>query len=152
MLKNGEHNNDDLYGQEGNDYLMGDSGNDKIYGGAGNDHILGWSGDDVISGGLGADRLQGGEGKDVFTFESLRDSSLNSSDLIIYFTKGSDKIDFSGIFFHHIVSNASSQSSYGVLGYRFDNVNNETVVYDTHSNFAFKLSGKIILNQYDFDF
>ena len=144
--------NDNLYGQEGNDYLMGDSGNDKIYGGEGNDHILGWSGDDVISGGLGADRLQGDEGKDVFTFESLRDSSLNSSDLIVDFTKGSDKIDFSGIFFHHIVSNASSQSSYGVLGYRFDNVNNETVVYDTHSNFAFKLSGKIILNQDDFDF
>ncbi len=64
---------DEIYGQGGddtilalggNDFIDGGSGKDDINGGAGNDLIKGGSDDDTIVGGLGDDDIDGGSGVD----------------------------------------------------------------------------------------
>lgn len=89
---------DELYGDEGNDYLKGgdngnlfhggsgddeahggqsadkingDSGNDFLIGNAGKDKLSGGFGDDVLVGGSEADQLVGGWGADIFRFVSI---------------------------------------------------------------------------------
>lgn len=69
---------DVLFGGKGNDILRGLSGEDELNGGAGNDTLIG---------GGGADILRGGAGNDIFRFDSV-----SSSDTVVDFTRGSDKI------------------------------------------------------------
>ncbi|WP_414753198.1 putative Ig domain-containing protein [Anabaena sp. CCY 9910] len=63
-------NNEDnfLYGLDGNDNLNGGVGDDVLLGGNGNDTLNGGTGDDWLFGGAGNDRLFGGSGTDTFTF------------------------------------------------------------------------------------
>jgi Ca2+-binding RTX toxin-like protein len=53
-----------LYGEDGNDYLTGGDAGDRIVGGAGNDVLNGLRGPDILVGGPGDDRLVGNRGDD----------------------------------------------------------------------------------------
>ncbi|MBY4893463.1 Hint domain-containing protein [Rhodobacteraceae bacterium N5(2021)] len=64
-LLDGGNNNDVLSGDSGNDTLLGGSGNDTLDGGTGQDSLAGGSGRDSLSGGDGNDTLQGDSGNDT---------------------------------------------------------------------------------------
>lgn len=94
-LISGGAGNDTLYGGNGNDTLLGGAGNDRLYGGAGRDRLSGGPGNDTLHGGAGNDVLIGGAGRDVFLFNTRADFD-GSTDQIMDFTRGEDKIDMRG--------------------------------------------------------
>jgi len=144
---NDSFGDDEIYGGAGDD-IIGDSfGNDIIYGGSGHDIISAGSGNDKIIGGLGADSLRGGSGSDTFIFENLADSNLNESDVILdFYQRDKDKIDVSALNFNSI----SKAGEGGDLQYYFEN--NQTIVKEENSDFAFKLNSKVNLVADDFIF
>jgi Ca2+-binding RTX toxin-like protein len=78
--------------------LSGLGGNDTLIGLAGDDRLDGGIGTDILRGGAGADVLIGGTGNDRFDFDSISESGLGaSSDQILDFVKGQDRIDLGGI-------------------------------------------------------
>ncbi|MCW1918923.1 M10 family metallopeptidase C-terminal domain-containing protein [Rhodobacter sp. KR11] len=85
-----------ISGGAGNDSLSGAGGADDLLGGSGRDTLQGGEGDDHITGGLSADQLSGGAGSDVFVF-GQKDSLRTSSDLVLDFASGQDRIDLSAI-------------------------------------------------------
>ncbi|WP_380785610.1 pre-peptidase C-terminal domain-containing protein [Sphingomonas sp. R86521] len=103
---NGGAGNDTLYGGQGDDLLLGNVGDDTLIGGIGNDQLFGGQGNDVLNGGDGNDLIQGGGGADLFTggigsdifrYVTAADSTLASSDTILDFQSGTDKIDLAAI-------------------------------------------------------
>ncbi|MFN6486403.1 MULTISPECIES: DVUA0089 family protein [unclassified Nostoc] len=81
--KNGNPENDTIYGWatgddansvSGNDILNGAAGNDNLFGGTGNDSLIGGSGNDTLDGGLGTDSLNGGVGDDTYVIDSVLDT------------------------------------------------------------------------------
>jgi len=56
---------EDLWGNEGDDYLDAGKGPANLYGFGGDDQLVGGNGDDYLHGGEGSDDLQGGPGDDV---------------------------------------------------------------------------------------
>lgn len=99
---NGNDGVDTIDGGIGNDIIRGDTGNDFLYGDAGVDIIDGGEGDDYISGGIDSDTLFGGLGSDTFVFKS---TDISTSDRIMDFVSGTDKID---------VSDIAAQTGYGI--------------------------------------
>ncbi|MBK8177018.1 MAG: calcium-binding protein [Rhodospirillales bacterium] len=86
-----------VQGSNGNDNVTGDSNANTLIGNNGNDTLSGGDGDDKLYGMLGGDSMSGGVGADIFAFQTLSDSTSSGQDVITDFTKGTDKIDFSGI-------------------------------------------------------
>ncbi|WP_109505066.1 serralysin family metalloprotease [Pseudomonas aeruginosa] len=76
---------------------IGGSGNDLLIGNAVSNELKGGAGNDVLFGGLGADKLWGGSGADTFLFSDAVQSTLTSTDQILDFTMGQDKIDLSAL-------------------------------------------------------
>jgi len=89
----GGQGDDSLYGNQGNDVLVGGLGNDQLYGGQGNDALDAGDGNDMIQGGIGIDTLTGGAGTDIFRYVTVQDSTSASTDTILDFQSGTDKID-----------------------------------------------------------
>ena len=78
--------------------LKGLSGNDKLYGHAGNDRLEGGDGNDFLQSGSGTDTLVGGAGTDSFDWNSAGDAGKGTTrDVVLDFTRGTDKLDLSGI-------------------------------------------------------
>jgi Ca2+-binding RTX toxin-like protein len=83
---------------DGNDYVCGDeshtatTGHDWIAGGAGNDTLAGSGGNDTLVGGTGNDSMSGGDGNDTFR---ARDGYM---DVIDGGWSGKDRIDNNGDF------------------------------------------------------
>ena len=84
--------------------LSGLGGDDALYGGAGEDTLLGGRGKDWLDGGYGHDTLTGGAGADVFSFGAgfSKDEGMvsggmlsASSDLVLDFVQGEDRIALS---------------------------------------------------------
>ncbi|WP_028717047.1 calcium-binding protein [Paracoccus sp. J39] len=98
---------DNLFGGAGNDSLLGQAGSDWLQGDEGNDTLYGFRGSDTLEGGRGADTLIGGAGADVFVFSGL-DNLDGSTDVILDFTPGEDRIDLSGLNLTFIGSDAFS--------------------------------------------
>lgn len=94
-LIHGGTGNDVLDGGAGHDTLLGNAGNDRLHGGVGHDLIEGGDGYDTLAGGRGADTLIGGLGADVFVFSG--DDLDGSTDVIVDFQAGEDRIDFSDL-------------------------------------------------------
>ncbi|WP_223176039.1 Ig-like domain-containing protein [Sulfurimonas indica] len=99
----GQEGNDLEYGYGGDDSLVGDAGNDTLYGGDGNDTLWGGhtygdqsdDGDDVLVGGAGNDILRlDGQGADTVV---LTNDNFGSTDQVVSFTAGEDKLDISEI-------------------------------------------------------
>lgn len=88
----GHAGNDTMYGGGGNDRLIGGGHSDWLQGGYGDDRLVGQSGNDTMIGGEGADIMIGGAGADVFVFDWY---DLGTSDRIVDFEVGVDKLDFS---------------------------------------------------------
>jgi len=84
-----------LDGGSGDDFLQGLAGNDSLFGQSGNDRIEGGDGTDVLTGGAGGDILIGGAGADRFDLDLAGDSATGSSDQILDFAVGLDRIDLS---------------------------------------------------------
>lgn len=166
----GDDGNDTLSGGSGNDKLSGDSGNDTLSGGSGDDIVQGGTGDDVIVGGLGADQLTGGEGADSFKFNWADESgaTANTSDHILDFEQGVDKIDLakidadseaSGDQSFHFVGLAEFGKSHGEL--RFEHVHGTSADGDQtlveadidgagHANLQIELHGIFTMTADDF--
>ena len=72
------------------DHLVGTDGGDILQGHDGADLIEGGLGDDILRDGFGTDMLSGGAGADVFIL-----SADGTTDTILDFTVGEDKIDLS---------------------------------------------------------
>ncbi|MEJ6390503.1 Hint domain-containing protein [Gymnodinialimonas ulvae] len=70
----GEAGNDTLIGGFGDDVLTGGGDNDSLDGGSGNDLLIGSSGNDTLRGGDGQDDLQGGSGGDALFGEDGNDT------------------------------------------------------------------------------
>lgn len=89
--------NVNLTGDSAANALTGNSGRNTLTGAAGNDTIAGGGGNDTITGGAGRDVLTGGAGNDVFKFLALADmtTSTSTTDVIMDFKRGQDKIDLS---------------------------------------------------------
>ena len=75
-LLDGGADNDSLDGGSGNDTLQGGSGQDTLIGGTGQDSLDGGSGSDLIDGGSGNDTLIGGGGADTLIGGDGDDSLL----------------------------------------------------------------------------
>ncbi|MDP2128878.1 MAG: hypothetical protein Q8K97_16040, partial [Pseudohongiella sp.] len=67
----GDDNDNFLGGGAGNDLLDGRGGNDVLVGGRGDDILRGGDGDDYLSGGAGNNQLDGGAGTDSIDYSSL---------------------------------------------------------------------------------
>lgn len=97
----GNQQDDDLFGQSGNDRLFGGDGFDFLDGGSGDDRLEGNNGRDTLVGGTGADILIGGALGDTFDFNSVAESTLANTDIIIGFdgagVASGDVIDVSTI-------------------------------------------------------
>lgn len=81
---------------EGN-RLDGNARGNLLDGASGNDSLFGGGGDDTLVGGLHADDLTGGAGSDRFVVRSTGESNQNAFDVVLDFTRGSDRIDLSQI-------------------------------------------------------
>ena len=145
-----DNSNDVINAMAGDDIVHGKSGNDTLRGQEGNDTLYGDAGNDRLDGGTGADILTGGAGEDIFVFNNLSDSAINSSDLITDFTKGEDKIDFSGLGFLNIANDTDQRIDESILSYHFEG--NNTIIEDYNHNLSIKLTGKIALDDSDFNF
>ena len=89
----GNDANDILLGSSGNDNISGGEGNDELFGGSGNDNVDGDEGDDIIVGGTGLDTLNGGDGKDTIFGGSDRDTiNGDDEDDILFGNDGNDVI------------------------------------------------------------
>lgn len=98
-LLEGNGNDNEFFGQDGNDRIYGFGGDDELDGGRGKDEIRGGVGDDEIIGGAGRDKLYGDEGKDVFVFRSVAESRAKAAgrDTIFDFDPGQDLLDLKSI-------------------------------------------------------
>ncbi|WP_335752015.1 calcium-binding protein [Sulfitobacter sp.] len=77
--------------------VIGGSGNDSLRGSSSGNYIGGSAGDDTLEGRGGSDTLAGGDGADVFDFNSVEDSTLLLTDVIVDFSIGEDQIDLRNI-------------------------------------------------------
>lgn len=94
---------------DGVEFVVGGSGVDRItvgagatsgtvmLGGEGADILTGGDADDVINGGAGKDIMTGGAGADRFLFTAIRDSDLDTRDIINDFQPGVDCLEFHGL-------------------------------------------------------
>jgi Ca2+-binding RTX toxin-like protein len=69
----------------------------RLFGGRSNDTLKGGAGNDLLLGSLGADTLAGGGGVDTFRFDATTHSNATTTDHILDFTPGTDKIDLSRV-------------------------------------------------------
>lgn len=148
--------NDTLFGGTGADTLNGGSDNDTLLGGSGSDTLNGDGGNDVLVGGFGADRLTGGSGADIFRFLDVRDSG----DIITDFTRGSDKIDLSGLKANSVVQDFAAPVNDVRFSVGHDLIwyydgSNTIVLGNTDGNpntaeFMLTLAGRINLSTSDF--
>jgi len=115
---------------------------------------------DTLSGGLGADRLTGGVGKDIFVFSSIAEIA---GDVITDFISGDDTINVDAIDADEVAAGGQDftwrgdqglSGAAGDLAYRF--TRNATLVSgdtdgDGVADFTLKLTGKLVLQETDFD-
>ncbi|WP_460431516.1 M10 family metallopeptidase C-terminal domain-containing protein, partial [Azotobacter salinestris] len=92
-----------LEGSDDNDVLIGNNAPELILGEGGEDRLEGSAGNDILDGGAGRDSLSGGAGADLFRVSSREDSyrtaSEGSTDRILDFDPGEDRIDLSALGF-----------------------------------------------------
>jgi Ca2+-binding RTX toxin-like protein len=151
-------------GGSGTDTLVGI---ERLIGSNYNDTLSGGSGNNTLTGGGGKDTLAGMGGNDIFDFNSVTESGLNSAswDLIKDFSTG-DKIDLSTIdartstltndAFAFIGSAAfSNTDASGQLRYVYDSATGTGTLYgstdaDASAEFAIQLLGTKALTSGDF--
>ena len=160
----GSAGNDVLTGNKGNNVIVGGNGGDALFGGAGNDVLSGGASSDRLVGQQGADRLTGGLSKDLFTFNSIAESTATARDTILDFKQAElDRIELSLIDANTLVSGnqafkfmgerAAFTGTAGEL--RYADSGGTTIVYadvngDRAADFVLVLNGDIALKSTDF--
>jgi len=91
------------------DTIIGDLYDNYLWGYDDNDTLLGGDGNDTLEGGSGADILFGGNGNDVFEYFGSGDSDQYTTDIIMDFVSGVDKIS--------IAQSAENMKFYGSYGF-----------------------------------
>jgi Ca2+-binding RTX toxin-like protein len=95
-----------VQGTPGGDSIRGGLANELLMGGGGNDYIVSGGGNDVMVPGAGFDSLNGGAGNDVFRFDRISDSYINSAgeftDSINYFDPAHDILDVAALGYSHL--------------------------------------------------
>ena len=76
----GVDGNDLIYAGDGNDNVLGGTGNDVIFGGSGDDFLLGEDGNDIILGGAGNDFIDVGQGNNAAFGGSGNDTIFTGDD------------------------------------------------------------------------
>ncbi len=100
-LIHGAAGDDTIFGGSDDDLILGQQDNDYIYGDSGADTLVGDIGNDVIVGGDDADLMGGGPGADRFVFAAVSDlPATGPRDRIVDFTRGADRLDFTGLGLH----------------------------------------------------
>lgn len=90
---NGGNGNDQIVGDDKDNYLDGYFGDDQLFGGAGNDSLLGYTGADYLDGGTGDDSLVGAWGNDTLIGGGGNDILRGlDGDNLIYAGTGDDTI------------------------------------------------------------
>ena len=92
----GTSKGDSIVGNNSNNLFSGGTDNDGLSGVGGNDTLFGNAGNDIIIGGSDADVLVGGEDNDTYKYNSIFDSTPDSTDTID-FQIGEDRIDLLAI-------------------------------------------------------
>jgi Ca2+-binding RTX toxin-like protein len=87
----------DVGGMKGNVSIDSSTTLENAVGGTGNDLLIGNQVGNRLKGGGGADKLWGGGGADIFVYDKVSDSTLDSPDVLMDFESGRDKIDVSGV-------------------------------------------------------
>jgi Ca2+-binding RTX toxin-like protein len=129
-----------VQGGSGADIIAGGAKADYFTGNAGNDQLYGLGGNDTLVGSAGADQLRGGDGKDIFRFTATSDSVAGSSDKILDFQRGSDKIDLAAI---DANSNAGGDQGFTFIGSgAFTGAGQLRSTYDTAAG-AWKIEGDV---------
>ena len=94
----GDVNGTDILGLTRGVQMFGDgAAADRMVGSLYGDQIEGGGGDDILTGGRGADALSGGAGADTFRYVAATDSVAGSSDNLVDFQTGLDRIDLTGV-------------------------------------------------------
>lgn len=109
---------------------------DKLTGDDNNNTLKGDAGNDLIRGGKGADTLIGDAGNDQFIFHQ-GDSTSVTTDVILDFVKGEDKINLSDF-------------NLGFSNMTITHGNSETMIINEADNLFIKLQGDIALTDQDF--
>jgi len=123
-----------------------------IVAGKGDDIIDARGGNDRIYGDAGADVIIGGEGKDRFIYRNLSDSTSESTDIILDFIQGEDKILFKNqMNFSSISQGQDSSTDDTQLEYYLDS-QGDTIIQSQDEEFQIKLQGEIYLSDGDFVF
>ncbi|MDU8456201.1 M10 family metallopeptidase C-terminal domain-containing protein [Pseudomonas syringae group sp. J254-4] len=95
-----------VQGTPGNDYIRGGLANELLMGGSGNDQLVSGGGNDVMVSSAGYDGMDGGAGNDVFRFDRIGDSYINSggehTDSISHFDPAHDTLDVSALGYSHL--------------------------------------------------
>ncbi|GLK90813.1 calcium-binding protein [Pseudomonas turukhanskensis] len=128
----------------------------NLTGNAANNVITGNDADNLIIGGLGADTLTGGAGSDTFSFTSLKDLGLDTTqDIITDFTSGEDLLSFKGLKGWTFDTGATQATGAKQLWAVVDN--GDTIVYGNSggtpdADFSIKLVGVTTLAASDVSF
>ncbi|MBD2250302.1 putative Ig domain-containing protein [Nostoc parmelioides] len=143
-------NNEDnfLYGLDGNDNLNGGTGDDVLLGGNGNDTLNGGTGDDWLFGGAGNDRLFGGAGADIFAFGDTGNPFSSGDfgiDTIADFAVGTDTIMLDKASFTALTTGVGESLD---VGGEFASVNTDMDAAISSALIVYSLgSGRLFYNQ-----
>lgn len=139
--------NDSLYGGDGNDSLIGGEGADLIAGEEGDDNLIGANGNDTLIGGAGADVLEGGDGADIYRITDRSHSTASSTDIILGFGQGSNKIDLTGLGFSDIHSGQANAEGTALAWWH---QSGDTFIGNEDGSFLLRLDGEFTLTRADF--
>ena len=138
--------------------ITGGSAADTIVAAGAADTIDGGAGADSITGGAGADSITGGDGADTFVYTAVSQSSTSTTDTLVDFTTGSDKLevtlDYSSLLSAATVNATLVTAAAGVTAvqnslsaergqYIYDTTNNALYVNVNNDNLITTLDYKI---------
>ena len=156
--------NDIYTGGDGRDQASGGKGKDTLSGGAGDDKLSGDAGADTLDGGHGRDILNGGADADTFVYQSIDDSTVDTSgrDTIFGFQHLTDRINLFKIDASDLTSGNQAFSFIGAANFgghagelRAHSIGGTTVLSgdvdgDGAADFAINLQGALSLTSADF--
>jgi hypothetical protein len=146
----------DIHG-DGTAYDSSKNDDDLIIGTTASNTLSGGAGHDVVVGIGGKDTLTGGGGADWFVFTAIKDSAINSADIITDFQHGTDKIVLnklmSGLDAHLLDKGEAFSGDAGEIRWFVSGKSTKVEIDldgDGHADMSLGLTGKPTLSDGDF--